>query len=59
MDKELENIIAELCKDKNSDYKNFIKNILLSMNSNNKWDRLNKLNELTEKLKNDKKNSSK
>tara|TARA_B100000700_G_C14475413_1_gene592647 strand:+ start:118 stop:297 length:180 start_codon:yes stop_codon:yes gene_type:complete len=58
MDKELEKIIDELCKNKNSNYKNFIKNILLSMNSNNKWDKLNKLNELTEKLKNDKKNSS-
>ena len=56
MDKELEKIIDELCKDKSSEYKNFIKNILLSMNSDNKWDRLNKLNELTEKLKNDKKN---
>ena len=53
MDKELEKIIDELCKDKSSEYKNFIKNILLSMNSDNKWDRLNKLNELTEKLKND------
>lgn len=59
MDKELEKIIDELCKNKDSDYKNFIKNILLSMNSDNKWDQLNKLNELTEKLKNDKKNSSK
>ena len=57
MDKELEKIIDELCKDKSSEYKNFIKNILLSMNSDNKWDRLNKLNELTEKLKNDKKDS--
>ncbi|MAV70544.1 MAG: hypothetical protein CMG04_07380 [Candidatus Marinimicrobia bacterium] len=59
MDKGLEKIIDELCKDKDSDYKNFIKNILLSMNSDNKWDQLNKLNELTEKLKNDEKNSSK
>jgi len=58
MDKELEKIIDELCKNKNSNYKNFIKNFLISMNSNNKWYKLNKLNELTEKLKNDKKNSS-
>ena len=58
MDKELEKIIGELCKDKDSDYKNFIKNILLSMKSDNKWDKLNELNELTEKLKNDEKKST-
>ena len=58
MDKELEKIIGELCKDKDSDYKNFIKNILLIMNSDNKWDKLNELNELTEKLKNDEKKST-
>ena len=57
MDKELEKIIDELCKDKSSEYKISLKNILLSMNSDNKWDRLNKLNELTEKLKNDKNDS--
>ena len=58
MDKELEKIIGKICKDKDSDYKNFIKNILLSMNSDNKWDKLNELNELTEKLKNDEKKST-
>tara|TARA_B100001996_G_scaffold378601_1_gene363017 strand:+ start:1340 stop:1519 length:180 start_codon:yes stop_codon:yes gene_type:complete len=58
MNKELEKIIDELCKNKDSDYKNFIKNILLSMNSDNKWDKLNELNELTEQLKNDETKSS-
>tara|TARA_Y100001970_G_scaffold107881_1_gene134946 strand:+ start:1959 stop:2144 length:186 start_codon:yes stop_codon:yes gene_type:complete len=59
MDKELQKIIEELCKNKDSDYKDFITNILLSMNSDNKWDKLNKLNELTEKLKADRKDRSK
>ena len=49
----LNQIIDALCEGKDEDYKAFIKQMILSMNEGNKWEKLSELNILTEKLKND------
>tara|TARA_B110000444_G_C18691414_1_gene524469 strand:+ start:719 stop:901 length:183 start_codon:yes stop_codon:yes gene_type:complete len=49
---ELEKIIENLCKGKDPSYKVFIKNIMKSMMDGEKWEKINKLNQLTENLKN-------
>ena len=50
-EKELEQLIDKLCADRNPEYKSFIKNTILSMVEGDKWEKLSKVNELTEKLK--------
>ena len=49
---ELNKIIDKLCEGKDSEYKTFIKKILLSMNDGDKWKKLSRISELTEKIKN-------
>ena len=50
----LNQIIDTLCEGKDDDYKAFIKKMMLSMNEGDKWEKLSKINVLTEKLKNKK-----
>ena len=49
---ELNEIIDKLCEGKDNEYKTFIKKILLSMGDGDKWEKLSRINELTEKIKN-------
>ena len=49
---ELNKIIDKLCEDKDDEYKTFIKKMLLSMGNGDKWAKLSRINELTEKIKN-------
>ena len=50
-EKELEQLIDKLCEGRDPEYKSFIKNMILSMVEGDKWEKLSKVNELTEKLK--------
>ena len=50
-EKELEQLIDKLCAGRGPEYKDFIKNMILSMVEGDKWEKLSKVNELTEKLK--------
>ena len=50
-EKELEQLIDKLCAGRGPGYKDFIKNMILSMVEGDKWEKLSKVNELTEKLK--------
>ena len=50
-EKELEQLINKLCAGKDPEYKDFIKNMILSMVEGDKWEKLSKVNELTEELK--------
>tara|TARA_Y100000741_G_scaffold276123_1_gene216017 strand:+ start:136 stop:312 length:177 start_codon:yes stop_codon:yes gene_type:complete len=49
---ELNKIIDKLCEGKDNEYKTFIKKMLLSMGDGDKWEKLSKISELTEKIKN-------
>ena len=49
---ELNKIIDKLCEGKDNEYKTFIKKMLLSMGYGDKWEKLSRINELTEKIKN-------
>lgn len=49
---ELNKIIDKLCEGKDNEYKTFIKKMLLSMGDGDKWEKLSRINELTEKIKN-------
>ena len=49
---ELNKIIDKLCEGKDDEYKTFIKKMLLSMSDGDKWEKLTKLSDLTEKIKN-------
>tara|TARA_Y100000591_G_scaffold154687_1_gene133113 strand:- start:933 stop:1109 length:177 start_codon:yes stop_codon:yes gene_type:complete len=48
---DLDNIIDNLCKNKDKDYKTFIKNIVQAMSKGNKWDKLSEVAELNQLLK--------
>tara|TARA_B100001250_G_C19695674_1_gene742397 strand:+ start:374 stop:550 length:177 start_codon:yes stop_codon:yes gene_type:complete len=48
---ELNRLIDKLCDGQNEEYKIFIKKMLLSMSDGDKWAKLSKLNDLTEKIK--------
>ena len=48
---ELNKIIDKLCEGKDDEYKTFIKKMLLSMSDGDKWEKLSKLSNLTEKIK--------
>ena len=48
---DLDNIIDTLCKNKDKEYKSFIKNIIYSMSKGNKWDKLSEVIELNQLLK--------
>ena len=48
---ELNKIIDNLCKGKDDKYKIFIKKMLLSMSDGDKWEKLSKLSDLTERIK--------
>ena len=50
-EKELEQLIDKLCAGRDPEYKSFIKNMILGMVEGDKWEKLSKVNELTEKLK--------
>ena len=50
-EKELKQLIDKLCAGRDPEYKDFIKNMILSMVEGDKWEKLSKVNELTEKLK--------
>jgi len=49
---ELNKIIDKLCEGRDNEYKTFIKKMLLSMGDGDKWDKLSRISELTEKIKN-------
>ncbi len=49
---ELNKIIDKLCEGKDNEYKTFIKKMLLSMGDGDKWEKLSRISELTEKIKN-------
>ena len=49
---ELNKIIDKLCEGKDNEYKAFIKKMLLSMGDGDKWEKLSRISELTEKIKN-------
>ena len=49
---ELNKIIDKLCEGKDNEYKTFIKKMVLSMGDGDKWEKLSRINELTEKIKN-------
>ena len=51
-EQELNKIIDKLCEGKDDEYKMFIKKILLSMEDGDKWEKLSRISELTEKIKN-------
>ena len=48
---DLDNIIDNLCKNKDEEYKSFIKNIIYAMSKGNKWDKLSEVIELNQLLK--------
>ena len=48
---ELNRLIDKLCDGQDEEYKIFIKKMLLSMSDGDKWAKLSKLNDLTEKIK--------
>ena len=48
---DLDNIIDNLCKNKDEEYKSFIKNIIYAMSKGNKWDKLSEVRELNQLLK--------
>jgi len=48
---ELNKIIDKLCDGKDDEYKTFIKKMLLSMSDGDKWEKLSKLSDITEKIK--------
>ena len=48
---QLNKIIDKLCEGKDDEYKAFIKKILLSMSDGEKWEKLSRIIELTEKIK--------
>ena len=48
---DLDKIIDTLCKNKDKEYKLFIKKIIYSMSDGNKWEKLSELKELTDQLK--------
>ena len=50
-EKELEQLIDKLCEGRDPEYKSFIKNMILNMVEGDKWEKLSKVHELTEKLK--------
>ena len=52
---ELEKIIDNLCKNKDREYKVFIKKIIYAMSEDNKWGRLSEVEELNHLLKKKKK----
>ena len=49
---ELNKIIDKLCEGKDDEYKTFIKKMLLSMSGGDIWEKLTRLSDLTEKIKN-------
>ena len=49
---ELNKIIDKLCENKDDEYKTFIKKLLLSMSDGDKWEKLSRISELSEKIKN-------
>ena len=51
IEKELEQLIDKLCSGRDPEYKSFIKNMISSMVEGDKWEKLSKVHELTEKLK--------
>tara|TARA_B100000900_G_C20468040_1_gene670132 strand:+ start:869 stop:1045 length:177 start_codon:yes stop_codon:yes gene_type:complete len=51
---DLDKFIDNLCKDKDEEYKLFIKKIIYAMSEGNKWDRLSEVAELNQLLKNKK-----
>ncbi len=48
---ELDKIIDSLCKNKDKEYRVFIKKIIYSMSEGNKWDRLSEVAKLNQRLK--------
>jgi len=48
---DLDNIIDNLCKNKDEEYKSFIKNIIYAMSKGDKWDKLSEVTELNQLLK--------
>ena len=48
---DLDSIIDNLCKNKDKDYRIFIKNIIYAMSKGNKWDKLSEVAELNQLLK--------
>ena len=48
---EIDNIIDNLCKNKDEEYKIFIKNMIYAMSKGNKWDKLSEVAELNKLLK--------
>jgi len=50
----IDKIIENLCKDKDEEYKIFIKKMINIMNDSDKWGKLSKLNDLNEQIKNKK-----
>tara|TARA_Y100000768_G_scaffold363767_1_gene323691 strand:- start:70 stop:246 length:177 start_codon:yes stop_codon:yes gene_type:complete len=52
IESELDKFIDKLCDGRDEEYKLFIKKMLLSMSDGDKWEKLSKLNSLTEKIKN-------
>ncbi len=48
---QLDKIIDSLCKNKDKEYKVFIKKIIYAMSESNKWDRLSEVTELIKFLK--------
>ena len=48
---ELDNIIDNLCENKDKEYKTFIKNIIYAMSKGNKWNKLSEIAELNQLLK--------
>ena len=51
IEQELEQLIDKLCAGRDPEYKSFIKNMISSMVEGDKWEKLSKVHELTEKLK--------
>ena len=47
----IDKIIENLCKGKDEEYKIFIKKMINIMNDSDKWGKLSRINELTEKIK--------
>lgn len=51
MKSNFDKIIDDLCKNKDEEYKVFIKKILNAMSRGNKWDRLSEIEDLNQLLK--------
>tara|TARA_B100000927_G_C16321628_1_gene411577 strand:+ start:292 stop:465 length:174 start_codon:yes stop_codon:yes gene_type:complete len=51
MKSDFDKIIDNLCKNKDKDYKVFIKNMVHAMSKGNKWDRLSAIKDLNQLLK--------